>query len=211
MKLVRLLAPAVALAVLVGCSSAPVVEPPEPAGTRTTEVTEEVVAEEEPDEVPTTEPPAAAPAESARGFLVKQVGELGGLTDEITGEWTVDFTVTNVTVDFQCTSEFAEAPKNGHFVALEIQINTHPAWDSALYGDFMMNPYDFQAFDASNMRVNDPVGSSYMCLDASQQVPNQIGPSQSVTGVMVFDVPTPTGVIAYNPPLYSPGGWEWAY
>lgn len=209
MKLVRILAPLAALAVVAGCSGTPAGPPPEPAGTRTTEATEDVTDAETPAEVETPTP--EAPAKSDRGFLVKQVGELGGLTDEITGDWTVDFTVTTITPDFQCTSGFAEAPKNGHFVALEMQINTHPAWDSALYGDFMMNPYDFQAFDANNMRVNDPIGSSYMCLDASQQVPNQIGPSQSVTGVMVFDLPTPTGVIAYSPALYGPGGWEWAY
>lgn len=209
MRLARILVPIAVLAVAAACSGAPDGAPPEPAGTRTTESTEEVTAEKTPTEAETPTP--EAPATSDRGFLVKQVGELGGLTDEITGDWTVDFTVSNITVDFQCTNGFAEAPKNGHFVALEMQINTHPAWDSALYGDFMMNPYDFQVFDANNMRVNDPIGSSYMCLDASQQVPNQIGPSQSVAGVMVFDVPTPTGVIAYSPTIYGAGGWEWAY
>ncbi|MFC8921693.1 hypothetical protein [Cellulosimicrobium sp. NPDC057127] len=96
---IRLLAPAVVLAAALtaSCSTTSPSGPPEPAGTRTTS--------EEPAEEPTTqeaepveaEEPAEPTAEpNERGHLVKQIGETAGLTNDVTGEWTLDFKVTEI-------------------------------------------------------------------------------------------------------------------
>lgn len=211
----RLLAPVAALlvAALAAACSPSTTEPPEPAGTRTTtaEATEEEPTEEaepvdaeEPETPPTPEP-------NERGNLVKQLGETGGLTDETTGEWTLDFKVTEIVPNFQCTFEGAEPPVNGQFVALRFEVNTTAKWDSALMGDFSMNPYDFQAFDANNMRVNDPVGNAYLCLNEGEQLPSTMGPAQSANGTIVLDVPAGAGVVAYRPIYVQGGGWEWTF
>ena len=211
---IRLLAPAVVLtaALTASCSAQSPSEPPEPAGTRT--------ASEEPADEPTAEDAEPVEAEEAseaspepneRGNLVKQVGETAGLTDDVTGEWTLDFKVTAIIPGYECTSGFADPSVNGQFVALRFEVNTTAAWDSEMMGDFMMSAHDFQAFDASNMRVNDPVGAASMCPSDAEMLPQTMGPAQSANGTIVLDLPAGPGIVAYRPMYLQTGGWEWAY
>lgn len=212
----RHLAPAAVLVALLtaSCSTqspAPA-EPPEPAGTRTQ--TEEPSVEptaEEPVDEETEEPVSDTPETNARGNLVKEIGETAGLTDEATGEWTLDFKVTDIETGFKCTSDFYEAPANGQYVALWFEVNTTEAWDSEMMGDFNMNPHEFEVFDENNMRLNDAVGNAYLCLSDADQLPSAMGPAQSANGAIVLDVPKGAGVVAYRPVYLMGGGWEWAY
>lgn len=201
-------------ALLTGCSGrAPASpEPPEPAGTRTpSEETSEEPSAEEVDVEETEEPAPAEPETNERGNIVKQIGEAGGLQDPATNEWTLDFKVTEIVPNFQCTSEYAEPPVNGQFVALRFEVNTTAAWDSSTMGDFMMTFHDFQAFDANNMRLNDPIGNAYMCLSDAEQLPQTMGPAQSANGTIVLDLPPGAGVVAYRPVYVQSGGWEWTF
>lgn len=203
------------LVLLAACTASPdpVSTPPEPAGTRTTEsqvaeekTTEETsAAAEEPTDDPS--PVVSTPPTDERGDIIKAVGELGGMTDA-NDEWTFDFTATSISLG-TCSSSFAEPALNGHYLVLAFDVNTHPALDTT-YGGFSLNPYDFVVFDSNNMRVNDPVGNAYSCLDSTETLPQEMGPSESASGKIAFDVPTETGTIAYRPADVD-NGWTWSY
>lgn len=165
MKIAPFAVPVLVLLAACTASPDPVSTPPEPAGTRTTE---SQPVEEEPAEDPS--PVVSTPPTDERGDIIKVVGELGGMTDA-NDEWTVDFTATSISLG-TCTSSFAEPALNGHYLVLAFDVNTHPALDTT-YGGFSFNPYDFVVFDSNNMRVNDPVGNAYSCLDSTETLPRR--------------------------------------
>ena len=191
-------------ALLAACSASPdtASTPPESAATQTTESQDDTSsAAEEPSSDDSTL------ATDDRGDLIQTVGEPGGVTDD-DGEWTVDFTVTSAAVG-ECSSPYAEPASNGHYLVLSYDVNTHPGLDTT-YGGFSLNPYGFVAFDSDGKRVNDPVGNSSSCLESAERLPLEIGPSESASGKIAFDVPTETGTIVYRP-AGAQSGWSWSY
>jgi hypothetical protein len=147
---------------------------------------------------------------STRGNLVKELGQLAG-TSSLTGDVvTSRFAVTDLDLDFACTSGFAEAPANGHYLGIHVNVETTPELAESEFPWISFTAYDWQAYDAEGKRLNDPVANAWSCLDAGDQLPAQIGPGQSVSGWMVLDVAAPSGVVALTM-LGSPTGWEWAY
>lgn len=165
---------------------------------------------------PSPEPTETADSEfgesvtSTRGNLVKQLGQLAG-TSSIAGDVvTSRFAVTDLVLDFACTSGFAEAPVNGHYLGIHLNVETTPELAESEFPWISFTAYDWQAYDAEGKRLNDPVGNGWSCLDPGDQLPVQIGPGQSVSGWMVLDVAAPSGVVALTM-LGGPTGWEWAY
>lgn len=148
---------------------------------------------------------------SSRGNLVKEEGQLGAIVSR-TGETLVDFAITEIEVGFACTSSWAEAPANGHFVGLHLDIQTYPELVDELPGEFWISSYDFSAWNEGGIRINDPIGNGDMCLSGSDQLPHDIGPDESVQGWIVLDLPEDSGVIGYSwVGIDNGGGWEWAY
>lgn len=146
---------------------------------------------------------------SERGNLVKEVGQLAGvsLADDTVA---ARFAVTDIIVDPQCDEEYADAPANGHFVAIHLNVETTPELAQDEFPWVSFTEYDWQAFDAEGKRLNDPQGNAWSCLSASQRLPNQIGPGQSVSGFIVLDVASTTGTLMLAL-SGSPTGWEWEY
>lgn len=167
---------------------------------------------------PTQEPTSPAPSfdtsiygdsvTNARGNLVKQVGQLAGigLSDGSTG---VQFTVTNIESNFQCTSPWAEPPMNGQFVAITMDINVMPELANATPSEIWVTPYDFTIYSPDGTRENDSIGNSYYCLNDAEAIPSYIRPGEHAVGKIVLDTSYPTGSILYT--VDGVSGWEWSY
>jgi len=185
MKIAPFAVPVLFLLAACTASPDPVSTPPEPAGTRTTE---SQPVEDEPAEETSgaAEEPSDEPSPVVSTPPTDERGDIIKVVGELGGmtdandEWTVDFTATSISLG-TCT-----------------------------YGGFSFNPYDFVVFDSNNMRVNDPVGNAYSCLDSTETLPQEMGPSESASGKIAFDVPTETGSIAYRPADVD-NGWTWSY
>lgn len=188
-------------------------EPPAPQET--------AAAEPTPDPEPSAETPAPDPTEtasensyadrgtSARGNLIKEVGDLAGLTTQ-DGDPLVDITLTGVRVDPECTYPHGtERPVNGHHVAFDFEILTYPALAAEPDPSFWASVHQFNAFEPDGTRINDPRSGAILCLDESDQIPVPIGPGEKVTGSIVLDFPGTSGVLVY--PLNGGGGWEWQF
>ena len=143
-----------------------------------------------------------------RGNLIKQIGQSAGMTYYDT--LVASFVVTEIMLDLECTSGFANPPANGHYLGVKIDIETLPELANADFASVTISPYDWQVFDSTGMRLNDAQGNAWSCLDQSQQLPTDLGPGQRASGWIVLDVAQPTGSIALVPIGYE-AGWEWAY
>ena len=149
---------------------------------------------------------------TSRGNIPKQVGEEARLTAS-SGEQALEFTVTGIQPDFQCTSPYAEAPENESFVKVDITASTGSAQDleELFYSESMMfNPFEWKFVDSSGRTANE-IGTmaSYGCLDDSEGLPLEIGPGENVTGSLVLDVTGSSGTLIYKP-VYDSAGWEWS-
>lgn len=145
-----------------------------------------------------------------RGNLVKELGQLAGVTlSEDSSVVLAQFAATDIVVDIECTAEFADASKNGHFVGIHLNVETTPELAQDEIGSLSFSQWAWQAFDANDKRVNDPMGNALWCLDAADQLPADIGPGQSVSGWIVLDLPTDHGAVVLT--MGASNGWEWAY
>lgn len=168
-----------------------------------------------------TASPAPTPTEEAdpsgygeriindRGNLVKEVGQLAGVTVGEPGVTAAQFAVTDIVVDITCTADFADPSKNGHFVGIHLNVETTPELTQDEIGTLSFSEWAWQAFDANDKRVNDPAGNALWCMDSGDQLPADIGPGQSVSGWIVLDLPTDHGAVVLT--LGGATGWEWAY
>ncbi len=204
-------------------SAAPSSAPPTPAVTTPAPVPPDTPS---PASAPTTLPPPPAPTQapppppapggnlqtSPRGNLVKQVGELAGIRDA-SGEYLAAFTVNDIIVDIPCTGELADPPENGHFVALDVSVETSPNMlNSDLIQQFSMSSLTFQAIGPDGVTSNAGTDSvaTLFCLDDSVQLPGNIGPGEKARGLVLLDVENPTGTLIYED-FWTDSAWEYAY
>lgn len=170
---------------------------------------------------PTPEPTAAAPTEdsvygaattSARGYLVKNLGQLAGATTP-SGDPLVQFSVTAIQPNFECTSEYAQPSQNGNFIALTLDIQTTAELAQNEEMPFVyFQAFDFRVIGPDGTRENDSSGNGSMCLDSSEASPSQIGPGEHVVATVVLDSKYTTGAIVYVPSwMNPPSGWEWVF
>lgn len=153
----------------------------------------------------TDEAASTAPAESARGNLIKQVGDVFGLGSS--DESVASFVVKSITVDAACTSEFAEAPEFGHFLRLDIEGET----TADLPGDLYFAGGSWSAVAENGTTFNgDPWSyAAASCINDVERLPSIIGPGERVAGAVILDVPTEHGVVVLSPEAGL--GWEWEY
>ncbi|MER2134461.1 MAG: hypothetical protein ABS910_07245 [Arthrobacter sp.] len=163
-------------------------------------------------ESPQASPSASAgPEKSPRGNLVKELGEGAGMSGE-NGEQVFTFAVNSIAVDPGCTSEYATAPENGHFVVLDISVETHPA----MADDQFMNPLNLSAHNIKLIAPNGTTsnaslatGSAYMCLNDAEMLPSAFGPAEKATGKIVVDTESPNGTLIVS--AYGQDAWEYNF
>lgn len=156
--------------------------------------------------------PPGSPQTSVRGNLIKQVGELAGIRDA-NGEYLVSFVVNDIVVDIPCTDEFSEPSENGHFVALDVSVETSPNMlDSDLIQQFSMSSYTFQAIGPDGVTSNAGTDSvaTLFCLEDSLLLPTDIGPGEKANGLVLLDVASPSGILIYED-FWTDSAWEYAY
>lgn len=182
-----------------------------PASTDTGKVPDTApVATSTPTPTPTAESEFGEQVKSPRGNLVKQLGQLAGTSAGPEDTVTSRFAVTDIVVDQPCDAEYADAPQNGHYLGIHLNVETTPELADEEFPWVSFSSYDWQAYDADGKRLNDPIGNAWSCLDSAQELPSEIGPGQSVSGWIMLDVAATTGVVVLAP-LGSPVGWEWSY
>jgi hypothetical protein len=152
----------------------------------------------------------AASEKSSRGNIVKTIGEGASVTDK---EKTVaSFVINSIKVDPACTNSDAMPAKNGHFVVLDVSMETMPELAQSVNPQFGLAGYGWKAIADNGTTFNGDVASfeSYMCLAEAERFPSALGPAEKATGKIVFDVPTPSGVLVHKQ-AFMAAGWEWAY
>ena len=154
---------------------------------------------------------AATPAGdlSTRGNVVKQPGEIAGFgptQDNIV----VTFAIDKITVDAKCTSSYAQKPENGHFVKLDVRAETKPTMPTDR--GYSINPFEFSTVGPDGITEQSlTTGSSFTCLDQSEQFPSTISPGSKYRGSLILDTKNTSGVLVYRPNFMLGGGWEWNY
>jgi hypothetical protein len=174
--------------------------------------------------LPPTPTPTPAPTTSAapdpdlspRGHIMKDLGEVGGLShpDDLTPsleELVLSFSIDAIRVDAPCTSEYAEEPENGHFVALDIRASTTENYPADVYY-FNMNPTTFSFVGSDGVFVqNIATTPTYGCMDYDD--PNlfpsaTFTPASSYRGTVILDIPETSGTLIWTP-MGGTSGWEW--
>lgn len=167
---------------------------------------------------PSSSAPASSEASSSatseksdRGYNIKKVGEVGGMTDA-DGEQAVNFVVTDIKTNLECTGEFAKKADNGHLVGIKMDIEVKKNFADPDYSGqtFMTNAVMWDFVSKNGTTFNGELGTdaAYSCLDEKQTLPDEgVGPAQKATGWVVVDVPDTTGTLILD--YYGNGGWEW--
>jgi hypothetical protein len=153
---------------------------------------------------------AAESTKSSRGNLVKKVGEGASVTDK--DKTVASFVVKSIQMDPKCTNPSAMPSKNGHFVALEVSMQTDPALAESVNPQFGLAGYAWKAIAANGTTFNGDLMSfeSMMCLPEAENFPSALGPGEKATGKIILDVPTPTGILVHKQGFMT-AGWEWQY
>ncbi|MEX5302640.1 hypothetical protein [Kocuria sabuli] len=129
-------------------------------------------------------------------------------------------TVKSIEVDPVCTGSYIRDPQNGHFVVMDVSVEVSPhstlADAGVLYDSVSMRQGGFRTVDKDGTVTpgNDIIGNGYGCLPEGSAIATDVHAGEKAEGTLIFDVPTPEGVIILPDLLgQSPGtqGWEWAY
>lgn len=155
-------------------------------------------------------PTEEGPKKSERGNLIKEPGQVAGIMNE-DGSELVLFTVHSIKADFTCTGPYKEKPENGHFLALDVSVETKKGVKDEYYSDWSMNPYGFKTIAPNGTTSNADLGTmaSYSCVDDSEQLP-EVGDNEKARGLVVLDVETDEGTLVFSDSNVG-AAWEWEY
>jgi hypothetical protein len=128
---------------LSGCSGAPQSSPTAPS-------VEPATASATP-----TATPTPTDAKSPRGNLIKMPGQAASVTDN--DATVASFVVKSIKLDPKCTSPSAMKPKNGHFLVLDVAMETTPALAKSVNPEFgISSSYAWKAIAAHRPRRGRP-------------------------------------------------------
>jgi hypothetical protein len=158
---------------------------------------------------PTPSPTEVKESRSPRGNLLGEVGDTASILS-LDEETLVDFTINSITVDPKCTAPRADKAENGHFLVLDVDVETQPGMEEVLYGEFAMNPYFFKAIDKDGKTSNADFGTSasYSCLKDGEELPGLIGDAETASGKVILDTDVESGTLVFE---MDELGWEWEY
>ncbi|HEY5987039.1 MAG TPA: hypothetical protein VIV12_11790 [Streptosporangiaceae bacterium] len=140
------------------------------------------------------QPAATQPAQPA-GPQTMALGDTAVISQD--GRDAAHITVARVTTTTQpADPEFGMAPQNGWFVIVHIRARALGNYS----GGFDVNPFDFYA-RAGHRHYEQGNGNAFDALPMSQNTMDAVtlNAGESTSGVIVFDLPSPHGKIAYAP------------
>jgi hypothetical protein len=162
---------------------------------------------------PATTSSAPAAEKSARGNLIKKVGQPAGMFNPDNNKQTVNFTINSIKAGVPCTGPYPQPSENGHFVILSVTAATTEELGKESYPKFDINPSMFQFIGANGTTFNGNLGSaaSYGCLPDEENFPMAgMGPAEKVKAKVVLDVPAKTGTLVFKP-MGALSGWEYKF
>jgi len=159
---------------------------------------------------PTTSTPSSTstdPARSARGLVVKKVGERAMIGND-ESDMRASFTLDAIEVDPPCAE--GGAPEHGHFIAVAFTVRTTALLDTSRH--WFISPQEFQVVGPDGVTESDvSTTAGFGCLPNSEYLPKiPYTPGSTYTGKVVLDSRNPSGVITYRPYFVTPG-WEWVF
>lgn len=149
---------------------------------------------------------------SSRGNLVKALGETATVaTEGGEGDTLLEFAITDIETNAECSNEYADTPTNGNFIVVSVEATTMPELaDQEYMTTWGFNPYDFHIIGDDGKRENDSTGTAYSCLSDSESLPFEVGPGQTVEGKIALDSAYEEGHLVYVPGAVG-AGWEWEF
>lgn len=147
-----------------------------------------------------------------RGQLPKKLGEAAAIVGD-DGERELEFTVTGF--EFVKCSKYA-GDLNGHALAAHVEVKTTgdfygPIDVNGVPGLISFEAYYWRGYESDGTRMNDLNSSTIQnCFDSrAKLLPDSIGKGEKAKGMVLLDVTTKTGEVAFDP--YGDGGWVWKY
>lgn len=148
----------------------------------------------------------------SQGRLEKQIGELAGVTvTDDKQQRLVDFSVASITVDYKCQTDTDIKPSNGHFIAVELWIQTRAELASSQEPFFGVSPKEFDLIGPDGKTVTSTLDTraGHACLDNGLGLPARIAPGQKIRGLVVLDSPIASGSLMLSQRTTKGPGWIW--
>ncbi|MFE8886886.1 hypothetical protein ACFYLX_13665 [Pseudarthrobacter enclensis] len=122
------------------------------------------------------------------------------------------FVVNSISVDSPCTSPYAQAPENGHFLAVAVDVETTPELSKDINKFVWFGAQSWKLIAENGTTYNGSLdsGAAYGCLNDAERLPSNIGPGEKVTGTLILDVPVSSGTLVLDA-TGGGGGWEWTF
>jgi hypothetical protein len=193
----------VAAMLITGCAST------EPATAEAPAVSVEPAA---PSPTPTPTPTPTGPPVNERGQVIMKIGKTGAWANTPEGEPVIKFKVTSIQ-PIEC-GEYSPKPV-GMAIAVALEVETTPELEGNLTidgqpGYVSFDSHHWKGYAPNGTRMNQVDGSvTYNCRGhEGEMLPNEISKGEKASGIVVLDVTTPKGEVAYENVGLS---WIWKY
>jgi len=150
----------------------------------------------------------------ASGNIAKGFGESAGLTLAGSDRAYFEFAVENISVVGSCPGRGLQlAPRNGHFVVVDIRATmSGDVSDVVPGGSAMFMPLTADAFELVGadgpVLVDTQTDASWACFGPDALADPFVGPGEATEGLVVLDSPIISGTLVYAP---AGVGWEWVF
>lgn len=151
---------------------------------------------------------------NSAGMLQKKIGELAGVVaSENSNIRLVNFSVASIKVDYRCEVPGTVKPSNGHFIAVELWIETTAQLSTSKdpYFGISAKDFDLQASDGSKVTASLDTYPAHACLDNELGLPAKVAPSQKIRGLLVLDSPITSGALILSQKNTDGPGWIWQF
>jgi hypothetical protein len=147
--------------------------------------------------------------------VIKAIGEPAfWMTDKNSDVPTITFKVTSIQ-PITCDAPYS-TPPTGSIIAINLEIATTSSFSGPLIvngqkGLISFDPYYWKGYAGSGTRMNtvDSPAVQNCLVDESKLLPRDIGKGELLNGLVLLDVTSPSGEVAFEPT--GGGGWVWKY
>jgi hypothetical protein len=168
-----------------------------------------------PAQTTSTPTPSATVAKTARGNVQKKIGETAW-AGKSAAEATMQFKVTSIE-PITCDAPYGTPPA-GTALAVAIEVETTADFDGGLSvngapGLISFDAHYWKGYAANGTRMNkiDTVAAQNCVADESRLLPSSLGKGEKATGIVILEVTSPAGIVAYDGAGAVTSGWEWEY
>lgn len=158
---------------------------------------------------------SAAVTKTARGNVQKKIGETA-LAGKSAADATMKFKVTSIE-PITCDAPFATQP-TGTALGVAIEVETTADFEGGLNvngapGLTSFDAHYWKGYAANGTRMNkiDTVAAQNCVADEGRLLPSSLGKGERASGIVVLEVTSPTGILAYDGAGAVNNGWEWNY